>query len=114
MEGGEQFKRTGVTLILIALIVIVYFLLKPLLTSIILGIILAFIFFPVYKRLTKLIKSKNVSAALICVLFVAVIVVPLWFLVPTLLNQSINIFIGAQNIDFVTPLKKIFPSLFVS
>lgn len=114
VEGSEQFKKTGVTLILIALIVVSYFLLKPLLTSIILGAILGFMFLPLYKRLNKLIKSRDVSATLICLLFVVIVLVPLYFLTPMLLNQSINIFMEAQHVDFVTPFKKIFPALFVS
>jgi predicted PurR-regulated permease PerM len=110
----DYFKKIGTSLVLLLLLVLSYILLKPILMAIFLGIILAIIFLPVYKKILKIIKSKNASAFIICILLIIIIVVPLWFLLPTLINQSISIFMSSQNIDFVTPLKTIFPSLFTS
>lgn len=36
----------------------------------------------------------------------------MWFIMPTLVDQSISIFFASQQLDFVTPLKNLFPSLF--
>jgi len=91
-----------------------FFLLRPLLLSIFLGIILAFIFNPIYNFLLKAIKNENVTALLMCFVLVAIIVVPLIFLTPVLINQSIKVYVASQQLDFITPLKKIFPSLFLS
>ena len=82
--------------------------------AIVTGIILAFIFVPLYKKLDSKLKSPNVSVAIICLLLLALIIVPLWFLVPVLLKQSINIYFISRQIDFITPLKNIMPSLFSS
>ena len=100
--------------ILLVLLVLSFILLKPILMSIITGIILASIFVPLYKRLNKIINHKNLSTAIISVLLLVIFVIPLIFLTPVLLNQSIHVYTASQNIDFITPLKNMFPTLFTS
>lgn len=107
----NYLKNITTTVILVVLIVLSFLLLKPLLLSIIMGIILAFIFSPVYDWLYKYLKSENLSASLIIILLVIIIVIPLWFLTPLIVNQSIKIYLAAQQIDFITPIKALFPSL---
>jgi predicted PurR-regulated permease PerM len=112
MIEGDYFKKIVTTVILVALVVLSFLLLKPILLSIIVGIILAFLFFPLYEFIKKKTKSQNISASLISILLVLVVLVPLWYLVPIVVNQSIKFYISSQQIDFVTPLKNFFPSLF--
>ena len=38
----------------------------------------------------------------------------MWFLTPILIKQSFNFYVASQQIDFVTPLKQIFPNVFAS
>ncbi|MBU2562773.1 MAG: AI-2E family transporter [Nanoarchaeota archaeon] len=108
------FRKIMTTLILIVLIVLSFLLLKPILISIIIAFILAFIFTPVYNWFYKLTNSKNLSAAIICFILILLIVLPFWFLTPLVIDQSIKIYMKSQQIDFVTPLKIIFPSFFAS
>jgi len=109
-----DFKKIMTLGVLLLLIVLSFFLLKPILLSIIIGIILAFMFSPVYDYLYKKIRSKNLTAFVVCGALILIILLPLWFLTPIILNQSFKIFQASQQIDFVTPLKNIFPSLFAS
>src|SRR6056297_850898 len=108
----SYWRHITSTLILVVLIGLSFFLLKPILLSIITGIILAFLFRPVYNYLTKKGLHKNLSATIVSVVLVLLVVVPLWFVIPVLIDQSIQIFISSQSIDFVTPLKNLFPSAF--
>lgn len=110
----EYSKRTTTVMIIALLLVLSFFILKPILLSIVIALILALFFYPIYIKINKLIKSKNISAFLICVLLAAIIIVPIWFLTPILINQAIQFYMAIQQIDFMTPLKKIFPSLFAS
>ncbi len=112
--ADEYFKKITTTIIIIGLIVLAYFLLKPLLMAIIIGIILAFIFTPLYNWINKHLKMKNFTAFLMCILLVLIIVIPLWYLAPVMINQSIKFYMASQQIDFVKPLENIFPSLFQS
>ncbi len=108
------FKKITTTVILITLVVLSFFLIKPILKSIIWGIILAFIFTPVYTWVNKKINSKTISASLICVLLLSAIILPLWFLTPIAINQSVKIYVASQQLNFVSLLKNIFPSFFTS
>ena len=110
----EYLKKVTVAIILLVLIVLAYFLIKPILLSIIMGFILGMIFYPAYKLLYKYTKSKNFSAIIICILLLVLIILPLWFLTPVIVKQSIRLFQASQQIDFVTPLKSVFPSIFTS
>lgn len=106
-----SLEKIIVAAILIALSVLSFFLLKPILMSIILGFVLVFIFAPFYNLIHKKIKSKNLSSTIITAILLIVLIVPSIFLVPIMINETIKIFTFAQQIDFVTPVKNLFPSL---
>lgn len=108
----NYWKTVTSSVILVVLIVLSFLLLKSILLSLITGILVALIFTPLYNKLLTKIKSKNFATFLICFLFIILIVLPLWFIVPILIDQSISIYITSQQIDFVTPLETLFPTLF--
>ncbi len=110
----NYLKKIATIIILLILIVLSFFLLKPILLSIIFGFILAFIFTPVYNLIVKLTKNPSLSSSLVCIILISLVVLPLWFLTPIVIDQSIKIYAASQQIDFVEPLKIIFPSLFAS
>jgi predicted PurR-regulated permease PerM len=110
----EYFRKVMSITALAALVLLVYFLLKPLLLSIILGTLLAFIFIPIYNFIYRKTKLENVSTIIICVFLALIIILPIWFLTPMVLDESFKFFVSSQNLDLVTPLKKIFPSIFAS
>jgi predicted PurR-regulated permease PerM len=111
---NDYTKKVMTGIILIILLVLSFFLLKPIIMAIILGIILAFIFNPVYDFVFNYTKRKNITASLMCLLLIILIVVPLWYVFPVAINQSIKFYMNSQDLDFVTPLKTIFPSFFQS
>ena len=111
----DQLAKKTATIILFTLLTILAILvLKPVFISIIVGMILAFIFTPVYDFTNKYIKSQNITAGIIVAVLLIIIILPLWFLTPILLKQSFSLFQATQQIDFVTPIKSVFPSLFAS
>ncbi|HUW43608.1 MAG TPA: AI-2E family transporter [Bacillota bacterium] len=109
-----DFRKIITVILLIILIVLSFFIVKPILISIIIGLILVFIFSPVYDWLNKYIKIKIISMILIIFFIVTIIFLPLWFLTPLLIKEAFAIFQAAQNVDFITPLQSVFPSLFAS
>jgi predicted PurR-regulated permease PerM len=108
------FKKIAITAIILALIVLSFFLLKPILLSIVGGFILAFIFSPIYNLLYKITKKRNVSAAIVCIFLILLILVPLWLFTPAIIDESIKLYRASLQLDLVTPLKNLFPSLFGS
>ncbi|MFB6246826.1 MAG: AI-2E family transporter [Candidatus Pacearchaeota archaeon] len=109
MGESEDFKKIIYTGIIVGLFVLAYLLLKPLILVIAFALILAFVFQPVYNKLSRLIRSKNVSALIICIIFAALIIIPVWLLSPMLVDQSFEIYQKAQGTDFSEPIKALFP-----
>lgn len=100
------FKRAMSAIIVLILAVLSFFLIKPILLSIIMGLLLAFLFMPIYRWTYKYVKSKNLSASLICVLFMLILIIPMWLLTPMIIDQSFKFYLAAQQMDFITPFKK--------
>lgn len=111
----EAYLKRGLSIaIVLGLVVLSYILLKPILMSLIAGIILASLFIPLFRKLNRKIKNKNVVSLALTILLILVIIIPIGILTPLLLDESISIFIAAQTIDLISPLKSIFPSLFTN
>ncbi len=109
-----DFKKAATFAVFFILVVLAFFLVRPILLAVVMGVILAFMFSPVYNFLYSKLHSRNISATIICIGIILIILLPLWFLSPLIIQQSFKIFQASQQIDFVTPLQKIFPSLFAS
>ncbi|MBU1252224.1 MAG: AI-2E family transporter [Nanoarchaeota archaeon] len=110
----ENFKKIASIIIIISLLVLSFFIIKPILVSIIMALILAFIFAPVYDWIYKRINNKSLSAALIILILLIIIILPIWFFLPILMRQSVGMLTAVRDLDFVTPIKSIFPGLFDS
>jgi predicted PurR-regulated permease PerM len=82
--------------------------------SIVAGFLLAFIFSPIYNLLYKLTKSKGLPAMILVFLLLALIILPLWFFTPAIIDESIKVYRASQQLDLITPLKNILPTLFAS
>lgn len=108
------FRKAAALIIILVLLVVSFLIIRPIILSIIFGFILAFIFSPIYKLLLKLTKMPTLSAAIITIFLLLIIILPLWFFTPTLIEQGLKFYDSAQKADYVTPLKTIFPSLFAS
>jgi predicted PurR-regulated permease PerM len=107
----NNFNQIYTLIIFGVLILLTYLLLKPLLMSVILGTMLAFIFLPIYNFIYKYTKRKDFSATLVCIILLAVIIVPLWYLTPVIIDQSIKFLSQVQQVDFREIFQNIFPSL---
>lgn len=103
--------NTLITLILIAiLLVIVYLVVKPVLISIFYGMLLAYILYPIQKRLVKKVKNPTLSAAIVSIVFVIVLIIAIVIVSVSLINQASNLFHTFQNMDLSDLVKKIIPN----
>jgi predicted PurR-regulated permease PerM len=112
--NDDYLKKIMTIALIVILVILSFFILRPVLLSIIFGLILAFVFTPLYNWLKKITKSKSLSSLICCILLILVIFLPLFFLTPTIIQESFKVYVQSQKIDFVTPIKNIFPSLFTS
>jgi len=112
----ESSKKIAIIFIIGVLSVLSFFILKAFIISIISGLLLAFIFSPLYERFHKFtkIKHRGITSFLTCVLLLLILIFILWISTPTLIRESIKLYQSSKNIDIVTPLKNLLPSIFDS
>ncbi len=106
----KDIKRLAVVLLIVVLTILVLFLLKPIVLSIIGGLILAYILLPVYRWTVKRVKSKNLSAAIVCLITFLTIGVTLYFTVPFLIKQVFNLFELSQKLELPRYVRSLFPA----
>ena len=111
MMDNEYFRKITTTAILIILVVLSFLILKPILLSIIMGLIMAVVFSPAYDWILRKTKMKSIALISICLFLMVLIILLFWLLMPIFVKQSFEIYVAAQKIDFVQVFTKIFPSL---
>jgi len=111
MIEQNVFKKLSVIVVLGVLLVLSVILLWPISTAIITGLILAYIFYPIYRKVFSLVKQKTLAALIVLFLVILIIFVPLWFLFPIIIRQVFDIYLYLQKIDVSSFLKIIFPSM---
>lgn len=114
MLETKNIKDIVTLILIVGLFVLAIFIIKPIFTAIIYGILLAYIIYPIHRWLVKKIKSKNLSAFIILIVLLILIVVIFILVTGSLLKQSINFYLYLQQIDFVQILKTSLPKFISS
>jgi predicted PurR-regulated permease PerM len=112
MLDEKSLKQLFAIALVAVLIILSILVLKPIAMSIILGLILAYIFYPFYKILIKVTKNKTITALITCVLVFGIFFVIFWFLLPLLANQVFDMFRIIQSWDASKTFETFFPFLF--
>lgn len=111
MELGEkEIRRYSIIFLLLALAVLVYITVKPVAFAVIWGLIFAYVFFPLYSKVKSYVREKNTAASIVSLIVIIIILVPLWFIVPIMVQQVFEIFRFSQTVDSVSIIKALFPS----
>jgi predicted PurR-regulated permease PerM len=112
---SEETIRNYFAVVLIAILLFFSFMIiKPIFMSILLGLILAYIFNPLDKFFLKFVKNKFISALITCSLFLALLFLSFWFLIPLLASQVFELILTVQSLDVIGLMKRFFPFLFAS
>jgi predicted PurR-regulated permease PerM len=93
----NKYKPYVPLLLFVGLLILSYIVLKPLFTAIFLGGLLAYITFPLYRKFTTKVKSKSLSAFLVCILVLLLLLIPGIFMTKELVQESYTIFILAKQ-----------------
>lgn len=106
---NAEVRRLSSMGILILLAVLAFLILRPIALSIVAGLIFAYAFLPLYKRIVKRTKKRSLSAAIVCAFILVILLVPFWFLAPIIIQQTFDLFTLSQTIDFSQVVRNVFP-----
>ncbi|MEK6855086.1 MAG: AI-2E family transporter [Nanoarchaeota archaeon] len=107
----KDVKRISLILLIASLTVLVFLILRPVVLSIISGLILAYVFLPAHRWIKKYVKYINLSAGIVSIFIIVLILVPFWFILPVIVQQVFDIFQFSQNIDIQGFMSKLFPTI---
>ena len=111
MEEGF-IKRIIVLMFIAALLVLAFLILKSILIAIIFGLLLAYILHPVFLKINKYIKQKDLATIILILIILIVIAIPLWFLLPILAKQVFETYAYLQNTNLADSLQNLIPNIF--
>ncbi|MAG02950.1 hypothetical protein CMI42_06435 [Candidatus Pacearchaeota archaeon] len=113
MGKKEGFKQLVNYVLILALFILAFLVIKPIIFAIIYGILLAYIFYPVYKILLSKIKSETLSSLLVTIGVLILFGIFSILLLRSLLTQAVNFYISLQQLDIPYILAQTLPE-FVS
>jgi len=108
--GEKDIKRIFALFVVLLLFVLSYLVVKTLFVAVISGLILSYIFHPVYVWANKFLKYPTLSAWTISIIIIVIIFVPLWFVFPLIAQQAYTMFSDYQMLDVRAVVVSFFPS----
>jgi predicted PurR-regulated permease PerM len=111
MVNEKLIKRVLLFVIVGALFLLAFFVLKEILISIIFALLLAYMFHPIFRLINKKIKNKNLSAGLLILIIIMVVAVPVALLTPQVVRQTFETYNAFQKISLGDKLQNLLPSL---
>ncbi len=112
MFNEESIKQVFAAAFIIVIIVFAFFIIRPIFFAIIFGLLLAYSFNPINRWLLKKIKNPTFTASITCSIVLIIMILSLWFLLPTLISQTFDTYLAIQSLDIISIMKKNLPFLF--
>ena len=96
----KDFKKFIILVLIGVLTILSFLVIKPIITPVFLGLLLAYIFYHPHQKITQKFNSEKLSALTLVSSTFLVIMIPLIFLVPIFVRQLYNAYISLRVADF--------------
>src|SRR3989338_290353 len=93
----KLYQKAFFAIIFLTLIAISFLIIKPFLTALLTGIVFSYIFYPMHKKILKIISNKNASAFIASLLVILVITMPLFFVLNTVSKEAYATYILSKQ-----------------
>ncbi|MCR4284878.1 MAG: AI-2E family transporter [archaeon] len=99
MTQNLIIKQGAVAVGIVGIFVLAFFVIKEIIVSLTIGLLAAYVFSPIYKKILKITKRKNTVAFLLILAIIVIIVVPILYLTPMIINQTFSTYVMFQNLN---------------
>ncbi len=106
-----EINKTVSLILFLALLAIVFYIIKPFISAIIFAAVLAYLLYPVYKRMIKKL-NKNVAAAILTIIPILIIFAFVWFSSSIVITQAFNFYREIQRLDLINFTEGIIKNVF--
>lgn len=93
----ELYSKIFFLAIIAAIVIISFFIIKPFISAILSGAIIAYIFYPLYRKFGNRIKNENVRALLISVILVVIVTVPAIITLSILAREAYHTYVTIEQ-----------------
>lgn len=107
----EKYSRYFLIFISLVIIYVSFLLVRPYISALLSAIILTYIFYPIYRRINRIIKNKDVSAFMMIVLMLLIVMLPIVLIANALLGEFITLYNSIMNLDLEATLGPILENL---
>ena len=95
-KGAKYFY----VIFFLVVLLISYLMLRPFVNAILISVILAYIFYPIYRHISKYIKNKNISSIIMVFVVLLIVILPSILLVQLTLQQFRTFSVELKDLDF--------------
>jgi len=114
MADSDNVKRGVVGIIILAIFILAFFIIRPIILAIVFGLLFAYIFGPINKKIQTKIKNRTISTIILVLGIIAIVAIPIAYLVPSIVNQAFETYVTIQNLNMEQAVNKIIPTDFAS
>ena len=107
----KDFKRFMIPITIALLAVLAFMIVRPIFIPIILGMLFAYLFYPLFKIIARKVKSDTISGFIIVVGVFLIILIPFLLLMPLLIKQIFEVYLTVKNTDLSNIVFKLIPSV---
>jgi len=83
--------------IFVLLLFLSFLIIKPFINAVLASLVIAYLFFPVFKFVNKIIPSKTISSLFVSLLIILLILLPFMFALTTSATEAQNMYLGAKE-----------------
>jgi len=109
---NEKVSKIFFVILLLGFLLLTFFVIKPFFTSILLGVVLAGAFSPVYKWVSKFLKNKSIAAGIMVLFILILIIIPLFLITTKLVGEAGKAYSALANEEVLTEFTTILYSQF--
>ena len=93
----EIYRKGFFALVFLSLIFVSFLIIKPFITPILSGVVLSYIAYPLYWKINGILKMKNVSSFIACILVILIISLPLIFTLNTISKEAYTTYLLSKQ-----------------
>ncbi len=94
----KDYSKYFFVLFALGLATIAFLVVKPFLVAILTSIVFSYIFYPIYVKINKRIKHRNISALIVCIIMIVLFLLPLFFVLNMVSREAyINYLLSKQK-----------------
>lgn len=107
----KEIRRISSITFLLVLIALAFIIVRPILISIVGGLLLAYVLNPLYQKINRRLLRPTFSALIVCALIVLILFIPLWFVFPLIIKQTFDMFSFLQVLDVGAIISTLFSGI---